>query len=840
MTSIRKTWPNLSAGEIDAAALAGREDLTFYDKGLKKALNVISLPTGGFRDRGGLVHVAYVRNQLSSLTPPPSSASVPSGAVSITTDLFGEPCVKSTSTITVPGGGGAVVTVDFGSARTIGLVDLFNATISGAVAQDALRIEYSTDNSNWSTFGSAFDAGSAQSRRAGLAAGQSVSARYWRVFGTSAIAGRTISFDALVFWQETASLSNVKLYGFAYDTEADYLMVQTDRNIDVYNGRVHVASVRAPHPHSAVPEVNRAQSLDTLILFHADKAPWRIFRYRGDGEWTCDVLPLENIPLEQFGDTTYVNGTNEKQEIFFSGFTAGSDRYNLSYAGAATAGVTFAGGTVGGTGVTSAAAMQAALQALPEIGSGNVTVTCTAANTFEIEFVNDKGQQEHPVLATFFLGPGTGDEIISATRTQKGKKGGEAIISDARGWPACGTFYQARLVLAGLKARPATALFSVLQDFFNFNIELEGDGALSLTIDNDQVKRIRQIYPGRNLALFTDDSEFWIADRVIVKGERISFAQASRRGIRAGLDVLEADDQTLFVQADGQSVRAFAYADQRQSYLAPNISRLSPHLVREPVDWSVRRGGGYAGAELVFVANADGEGAICGLMADEEFLAWHHFSTLGDILSFGTEGLSEVYAAVERTVDGTTTRRLEVYDDSCVFDAAVVESHGSPASVQTGLDHLEGATVGIWADGRYQGTATVASGQISLPVAASEVQAGLAFTVEGETMPYREARLGSLVDQPCRFHTVTLSLSGTAAVSVGANGGNLQNVDLRGMGTNAFQPAGDILFTGEKRIVGIGGYSNQSTIRVSQPHRAPLGIVRAITGDGRLTKGMGG
>ncbi|CAK9074198.1 F5/8 type C domain-containing protein, partial [Durusdinium trenchii] len=279
---------------------------------------------------------------------------------------------------------------------TVGIVDFFGFAFSGAAAQDAWRVEYSTDNVEWTAFGDDFDADGTQSRRASLAPGQSVSARYWRVRALAALDGRTLTFAAETLAvscqntsaskvSETASVSAAKLYGFAYDTEATYLMVQTDRNIEVYDAQVRKASIRAPHAHADVSVVNRAQSLDTLILVHEDYAPWRVQRYRDAGEWTADLVPLENIPLEQYSGETYFNGTNERQEVFMGGFTNGADRFNLMVGEDATEGILFSGGAVGGTGVTTAADIEDALEALDSVGVGNVTVTCNAANTFQIE-----------------------------------------------------------------------------------------------------------------------------------------------------------------------------------------------------------------------------------------------------------------------------------------------------------------------------------------------------------------------------------------------------------------------------------------------------------------------
>lgn len=64
----------------------------------------------------------------------------------------------------------------------------------------------------------------------------------------------------------------------------------------------------------------------------------------------------------------------------------------------------------------------------------------------------------------------------------------------------------------------------------------------------------------------------------------------------------------------------------------------------------------------------------------------------------------------------------------------------TPATAISGLDHLEGETVGVYADGNFVGEKTVSSGGFTLDTAASYVIAGLRYTGTATTLPLYTTR----------------------------------------------------------------------------------------------------
>jgi len=82
----------------------------------------------------------------------------------------------------------------------------------------------------------------------------------------------------------------------------------------------------------------------------------------------------------------------------------------------------------------------------------------------------------------------------------------------------------------------------------------------------------------------------------------------------------------------------------------------------------------------------------------------------------------------------------DLYPESGFLDQVVrldssVVYQGTSISTMTGLGHLEGQTVGVYADGEYRGTSVVSGGQVVLSAPASTVVVGLPVVALIKTLP---------------------------------------------------------------------------------------------------------
>ncbi len=123
---------------------------------------------------------------------------------------------------------------------------------------------------------------------------------------------------------------------------------------------------------------------------------------------------------------------------------------------------------------------------------------------------------------------------------------------------------------------------------------------------------------------------------------------------------------------------------------------------------------------------ADGTVAICVFDPLEQVNCWIKYATDGIVEdAFILPAMTEdaVYYIVRRVVDGDTVRYREKWalENDCQGGDLNKQADcfaaydGAATATMTGLDHLEGKTVTVWADGKDAGTATVFGGAIALP-----------------------------------------------------------------------------------------------------------------------------
>lgn len=137
---------------------------------------------------------------------------------------------------------------------------------------------------------------------------------------------------------------------------------------------------------------------------------------------------------------------------------------------------------------------------------------------------------------------------------------------------------------------------------------------------------------------------------------------------------------------------------------------------------------------------------------DQGVLAWHrHPMTNGAVESIcvipdPTSGRSQLWMAVQREVNGSTVRYIEYMTDihepsnptdtgGYVFLDSSLTYSGSAVSSVSGLEHLEGQTVQIWADGIRHADKTVSGGSVTLDRSASTVTVGIHTTSYILTLP---------------------------------------------------------------------------------------------------------
>jgi hypothetical protein len=151
----------------------------------------------------------------------------------------------------------------------------------------------------------------------------------------------------------------------------------------------------------------------------------------------------------------------------------------------------------------------------------------------------------------------------------------------------------------------------------------------------------------------------------------------------------------------------------------------------------------------------------------------------------GVLGMTEidgVYKIKNRTVSSfelTDTDDVDI--DATGFTAytggGLVEKY---ATTITGLSHLEGETVGVWADGVNLANETVSSGQITIDTAAKYVVVGIPYLSVGGIMdPEVGTQDGTAQGRRQQQHGVTIRVMESLGFSMGYDEDNLETVPFR-------------------------------------------------------------
>lgn len=671
---------NFTAGVLDPK-LAAREDTTFYYNGLSDAKNLMVMPQGGAFGRPGMEFIRAARPVLAALSLSGATITAPQGGTASALHDGNAETAMTTGNNLAGTNPYVAALVVFPTPVTVSAIDILNYRLEAGILTGEFRVQY-LEGASWVDFGTPFDwDATVRSRR--RSAASPVTAASWRVvrIGSTSIAAKAI-IGEIRFWSAAADLSNVRLVPFAYSTEEAYMMVVTDRNMDVLTGRSYQGSISIPHLSASLPVLRWTQAIDNMILFHKSVRPERVFRQGGHDEFDFRQVPFENVPQYDYG--AGVGGQDEVQHLSVSGFGEGSN-ITLLLEGERTSRV---GRGTGESVAAVATKIQAALRALVNTSDDGITVSWDALGWFVVTFAGEDGKQPWDEISVDAL---SGDSVWSTSRQVKGQYPGEDIMSDTRGWPRCGTFHKRRLHMGGVPGVPDAHFMSRVGYYYDFDTERDDDTkALLFRAETEQVGAIYNIVAGRHLTLFANDGEFYYPTEAIT--DESSPKLSTRAGSKEGLPVFEVDGALHFVQGVrddedtdreiGTSAREFVFEETRQAYDANMLSRLSSHLLNNPVDVGLRKALSTDDATVEIYINEDGSGVAYTALRSDGVDAFVPISTRdGDrLLAVGVDKRRRVYFAVERTINGAPVRFIEMWNKDLLLDCGGIrrmtaESH---------------------------------------------------------------------------------------------------------------------------------------------------------------------
>lgn len=727
----------------------------------------------------------------------------------------------------LPGSGdGVLVTVDLGAAHAVCGVELTDVLLSGAVLDAALAADWSADDVTWTAFADIIAlGGQVQTRRIMTQPGAPVAARYVRLrqADPATSAGRDLDIASLRVLQEEDA-GGAKVVPFTFDDDAAYVLVYTSQNAEVYSAGARAASIVSPYTEGAIGRLDFAQRLDIQLVFHENYRPWRIFRLGSAADWDARHLVFDSMRRIEFEDTVYTNGVNEVQQLEFANFANG-ETFNITLDGETTASILYST-----TPATLQANIKAALEDLPVLAGGTVTVTNPSGARYRVAFSGEAGQINWPEMAPSVISSATG-VVTSATITQ-GEPGGEDAISETRGWPRCGAFTDSRLVLGGLRSLPQTAIVSKLGEFYAFE-ETNGRAtdAFEFTIDTDDANGIRRIFPSDTVQLFTASGVHFLSGGALVADEPTERRKSGSMGIQISLPPFDFDGSTAYVQKGGRGLRELQYNDNTKRYTPVSLAVRAPSLVNKPVDLFVRKAGVDYEDEILGLINRDGKISTFTSLREQNVAAWSREGVDGIVIAGGADSQARLYLVTERLVNGELVRYIEMEDPARTLDCSVLREV-EDVSVFTGLEHLEGREdVYVVGNGYWWGPLTVEDGEADIGEdVTGTFEIGLFFEAWITTLePRFQTQEGSLLDVKKRIVDATVSvLDSTLPGLTYRFGRKTATFPFKDPRPEARQldrpPLEEPLFTGTARIEGLKGWDRSVDVTLFRRTPGPFHI----------------
>ncbi len=372
--------------------------------------------------------------------------------------------------------------------------------------------------------------------------------------------------------------------------------------------------------------------------------------------------------------------------------------------------------------------------------------------------------------------------------------------TSANGYPSEVAFHEQRLVFCGSPSEPQTWWLSQSGDFedMSFHTPLQNSDAFSMTMAGKQVNIVKWVHSLGVLMCGTGSNIWEVASgsnaaiTPLDKSAKVVSAVGS-----SNVKPLVIGDVLVVCERGGQHVRAIQPTEStssRKSYRDADLTVRGSHLLegRKIVDWAYARS-----PDSIIWAVAD-DGVLLGLTFLPEYsvLAWHKHVFTGSVESVGVvqgEETDDVYFVVSRTINGSSVKHIEKLmpriTDETLHDHYFVESGISYNSAQSpgaandtlsGLDHLEGETVSVNAEGTLVMGNVVSGGEITLDFETTWAHVGLPYTSDVKTLKVKMSdQLGTAQGRHKAVRAVNFRLYKTHSLWAGPDEDNLDELLLR-------------------------------------------------------------
>lgn len=415
-------------------------------------------------------------------------------------------------------------------------------------------------------------------------------------------------------------------------------------------------------------------------------------------------------------------------------------------------------------------------------------------------------------------------------------------FSDTTGYPRAVAFHDQRLWFGGTYSNPDMLWSSAAGNYQDFRPDSsDRDGvvlsisAMTLVAANNKVSNIKWLAARVNLIVGGSSSLYEIRPQdtgmsatslpAVLKLNEYGVGDVVGQVVNTSILYTSASGTRLYSADFSNAVQAMSAADL--SILAPQrlsqgVSRIAYQEIPDSVFW--------------FVMD-DGTVSTCTYKPQEQgtvaaFAEQTFDGVVKDVVTLYNGTSHDVYFLIERTIDASTVYYIEKLADKFVdqdakyawhVQSGTVTSNVTPFTTVTGLDHLEGETVAVWADGAPQSNKVVSSGSITI-TSANYAIVGLPMTSTVITGDFSmDGQTGSMLGNIRRVRAVTLQVYKSGTMLVSTETGSQQE-RIHQYDTETLYSTGNPLMTGRFPIQVPSDYDYNCRLVIETETAAPLHI----------------
>lgn len=574
-----------------------------------------------------------------------------------------------------------------------------------------------------------------------------------------------------------SSAGKVRLVPFQFSTEDVYMLEFGNLYMRVYKNGAQIESggspyeIVTPFTIAEVEEMSFTQSGDYLFIDHENHPPQELTRV-ADDDWAIETQELFDGPY----DPEQYNKNNNLGVFASTTLTPG--------------------GTSGATTITASGSGLTSFFVEDDIGRV-IRLYDSSGSVWGSAIITSYTNALVVGVTTFF-----GMDFGSTTGTTRWRLGS---WSDQHGWPRHVVFHEQRLVHAGTPTY-VNRVWGSRPDDFRSHSPSDPDGqvddshAYAYSLATGSFDDIKWLQSDRALMCGTSSGPFALGGAdpdtpITPLSIRAKFESALGCNTATPVHIAES---IIYARKGGTGIIGAKYSFEKAGFVGQDISSFSEHLFRRGV--TVMSSAIIPFYTVVCLTTVDDEVLTLTYFPEQGVLAWSHWTIGGTdvvvesvaVIPDQNDDHSQIWLVVKRTINGQTKRYIEYFnqvfdtedvpvkDDMHFVDCGIIYD-GAATTTITGLDHLEGQTVQVVADGYVHDERVVDSGEITLDAEASVVHVGLACPCHLKSLPveYLSDSGGTQHKIKRISHLYANIFNSMAGLQFGKSLGDLETVALR-------------------------------------------------------------